>query len=90
MLLILNNLMVPLSFNYQHFLLFFGELFFISMLLFILLDTSNPKFEIIPSPKLTNYTLKLNFRVYNVMALTFLFILINTLFFDTSNFQKTH
>jgi NADH:ubiquinone oxidoreductase subunit 2 (subunit N) len=97
MLLLLNNLVVllPLSFNYQQFLLFFGDAFFIIMLLFLLLDIANPKLEIIPSQKLTSFTLKLNNRVQNIMLLTFSIILINVIpyksffLYNVVDLQKT-
>jgi NADH:ubiquinone oxidoreductase subunit 2 (subunit N) len=95
MLFILNNLVLPVSFNYQQFVLFFGELFLLSMLLLLLLDVSNPKLELVPSPKLTSYTLKLNSRVYSLMILTSIFILISTIpyngsiFLNVFNLKKT-
>ena len=95
MLFILNNLVLPLSFNYQQLLLFFGELFFLLMLLLFLLDVSNPKLELIPSQKLNGYALKLNSRIYSSMFLTFVFITISTIpqnsyiFLNILNLQKT-
>jgi NADH:ubiquinone oxidoreductase subunit 2 (subunit N) len=95
MLFILNNLVLPLSFNYQQFLLFFGEFFLLVMLLFFLLDIANPKFEIMPSQRLTSFTLKLSNRVSNTLILTFGLILINAMprkdliFSDSINISKT-
>ena len=95
MLLILNNLLLPLSYNYQHFLLFFGESFLLFFLLCFLLDIANPKFEIIPSRKLTKFCLKLNTRICNVILITLLIILLNIvpyknlIFKNTINVHKT-